>query len=151
MESQGSIPIRNYLPTDKSYVAKTSLNLWRDMETGAYREYDFFSEYQELVDHLLATRRVIIACSDTDLDHIRGFVIGHVHHEQKLIVIDMINVKIEYRRLGIGKSLLSALGWKRGYSIVAGSWHDEINHWATSRWRSQNRVTYSRMALWSFK
>ena len=67
----------------------------------------FFSEHHKVIERLLKTCDVYVACSETDVADIYGYICAE--KVDGLLVIHFVYVKHTYRRLGIGAMLLNTL------------------------------------------
>lgn len=67
----------------------------------------FFSEHHKVIERLLKTCTVNIACSESDVSDIYGYICSEV--VDGLTVIHFVYVKHTYRRLGIGNMLLNSI------------------------------------------
>lgn len=72
----------------------------------------YYAEYQKIIDHLLQTCSVLIACDPNDLDTIYGYLVFEPH------VAHYAFVKLAWCRLGIAKALVTkAFGTASGLVI----------------------------------
>lgn len=67
----------------------------------------YFDQQHKLIEHLLATAHVVIACNKEDPEQIFGYMVGGF--VGNLFVVHYIYVKHPYRRLGVGNLLLNSM------------------------------------------
>lgn len=67
----------------------------------------FFSEHHKVLERLLKTCEVNVACSESDVSDIYGYICSE--KVDGLTVIHFVYVKHTYRRLGIGNMLLNSI------------------------------------------
>ncbi len=66
----------------------------------------FYAEHHKIIERLLKTNQVVIACNDNDPSQIYGFICGG--HIDNIFCLHYIYVKHSFRSLGVGKALLNA-------------------------------------------
>lgn len=101
------IRVRKALETDINFIFSSWLESFRksrfaqDMHNTIY-----FTEHHKIIENLLKTCDVWIACSDVDPSQIFGFLCCEVIDGQ--FVLHYAYVKHDFRMLGIGSMMLSA-------------------------------------------
>ncbi len=96
--------IRPALPEHLGFVVKPWLQELRRSSTTRYlTDRVFFQEHGHVVNNLLATCRVDLACDPDDESHFYGFV-AYAQGEHECVV-HWLYVKSAFRQLGIGRAL----------------------------------------------
>lgn len=72
-------------------------------------EFIYYPEQRKRINRLVGRGTTLIACAQDDLDHVYGFICGEKTPND--IVVHYWYVKSTFRRFGIGRQLLQALGW----------------------------------------
>lgn len=92
--------------SDKPYIMDSWLKCHRGSPTHRQiPEEIYFSHQEAIIDGLLNQSLVIMACSPEDDDHLLGYCIAQPSRGG-VCVIHWINVKLTYRKMGIGRMLL---------------------------------------------
>lgn len=101
--------IRRATAEDRGFVVKPWLQELRRSSTTRYvSDSVFFQQHGRLVQKLLARASVDLACDPADDQHFYGFVAhepGVAEHAEP--VIHWLYVKMAFRQLGLGRSLLA--------------------------------------------
>lgn len=106
----GAVRIRKATEADVNFIFSCWLKSYRDsffaqcISTTVY-----FSEHHKVVERLLQSCDVWVACSDTDVGELYGFICGE--RVQGLLVIHYAYVKHNFRWLGIGRKLLECFNY----------------------------------------
>jgi hypothetical protein len=86
----------------------------------------YYPNQQKLIGKIAARPGCLATCAvdPVDDDQIIGYIIAEPAHisptgERMPLVVHYIHVKGPLRKLGVGRSLLRQMGWKRGDPIVA--------------------------------
>lgn len=65
----------------------------------------YFNEQHKLLEELVKTCKVVVACNESDTSQIYGYIVGD--NIDGFLVIHYLYVKQSFRNMGIGKSLLN--------------------------------------------
>lgn len=106
MDKAQIVQLRHYIPpSDESFVYKSWLDglYFGNKEFNKMGHDEFHEDYRRVIKHILAKEDcvVIIACLKEDNDVIIGFSVT------RPTIIDWVFVRNAWRRLGIGKDLVS--------------------------------------------
>ena len=106
---EGPIRIRRAAETDVPFLFNSWLKSYRhsrfaqDLHTTIY-----YSEQHKVIENILKSCEVLIACADDDISQILGWVV--FEKVQGAFVLHYIYTKQTYRMLGIATKLLDATG-----------------------------------------
>lgn len=101
-----SVRIRPLTEADVPFIFSSWLKSYRESQFGrGMARTFFFTEHHKVIERLLKTCEVFIACNDQDVADIFGYICGE--RTGGVLVIHYIYVKHTYRNLGIGKLLLN--------------------------------------------
>ena len=68
----------------------------------------YFEDHHKVIDNILKNNQVVMACSPEDPSQLYGYIV--VGREDDILVLHFIYVKHTFRNMGIGKTLLDAVG-----------------------------------------
>ena len=68
----------------------------------------YFEDHHKVIDKILKNNQVIMACSPEDSSQLFGYIVAG--REDDILVLHFIYVKHTFRNMGIGKTLLDAVG-----------------------------------------
>lgn len=117
--------VREYRVTDQHFIMKTWLRTFQHerYDSGKQRFYD---KQQELIRRLCTqdNARVAIVCDAANQDYIVGFAVSEEIPEQarKPMVLHFAYTRQSYRKNGLFKKMLTALGWYDGRTILCTHW-----------------------------
>ena len=101
--------IRDATETDVNFIFNSWLKSYRDSEFAKHIANEiYFAEHHKLVERLLKTNNVSVACDQSDPDHIYGFICAG--HTDGIFTVHYLYVKHTFRRFGIATALLDNLG-----------------------------------------
>lgn len=107
-ESLRALPIRIRKATesDVAFIFNSWLKSYRDSGFGrAIMTTIFFSEHHKVLERILRTCDVYVACNDKDAAELYGWACGEF--VDGIFVLHYIYVKHTYRLIGLGKLLLN--------------------------------------------
>lgn len=105
-KSKVSVRIRPALEADVPFIFSTWLRSYRDSIFAANISTTvYYAEHHKVVEKLLKSSEVYIACADDDISELYGFICGQ--KIDGILVIHYCYVKHSFRRLGIGMQLLN--------------------------------------------
>lgn len=97
------------------------LNSWlKSYQPSAPPARDYWASQQALIAKLAEHAKVILVCDAENPSFIIGYICGET--VQSEFRVHYIYVKNSYRRQGVARSLLVALGWTPGTPIIASHW-----------------------------
>jgi GNAT superfamily N-acetyltransferase len=76
----------------------------------------YYSEHHKVIENLLKTYEVLIACNQDDLTQIYGFICAG--STDNIFTVNYIYVKHTFRRMGIGLALLNAFEHNDEYAAI---------------------------------
>ena len=68
----------------------------------------YFEDHHKVIEAILYKSKVLVACSNDDSSHLYGYIV--TGEEEGILVLHFIYVKHTFRNMGIGKTLLDAVG-----------------------------------------
>tara|TARA_R110002167_G_C12560091_1_gene641709 strand:- start:367 stop:825 length:459 start_codon:yes stop_codon:yes gene_type:complete len=68
----------------------------------------YFEDHHKLIERIIKDCKVLIACNPSDPSQLYGYIV--VGEEEGILVVHFIYVKHTFRNMGIGKTLLDAVG-----------------------------------------
>lgn len=108
MEKHKNVPvrIRPVNDSDISFIFNSWLRCYRATPFGRNMANTiFYTEHHKVIERLLKTADVYVACNDLDVADIYGYICAE--RVQGIFVVHFVYVKHMYRSLGIGKMLLN--------------------------------------------
>ena len=109
MEKNNSIRLRPLVEEDRSFIFSSWLKSYRFSHFGEkITNTIYFEEHHKIVERLLDNSKVLIACNESDPSQLYGYIV--VEEEGGILVVHFLYVKHTFRNVGIGKTLLDAVG-----------------------------------------
>jgi len=68
----------------------------------------YFEDHHKVIDNILKNNKVVMACNPEDPSQLYGYIVAG--REDDILVLHFIYVKHTFRNMGIGKTLLDAVG-----------------------------------------
>lgn len=103
-----SVQIRTATEADVPFIFSTWLRSYRDSLFAANISTTvYYAEHHKVVERLLKTSDVYIACASDDIAELYGYICAQ--KVDGILVLHYCYVKHSYRHLGIGAQLLNAL------------------------------------------
>ena len=100
--------LRSVEPDDSNFIYSSWLKSNRKSDTHKRLTNDIYYHYEGLkITSLLEKSAIIVACNKDNPSQIFGWCVVELIHNRP--VIHFIYVKYPYRRLGLGKALLTAV------------------------------------------
>ena len=101
------VRLRPATPEDVNFIFSSWLKSFRNsLSASKIANPVYFSEHHKLIEQLLRSSKVIIACNNDDSNQLYGYVVaGEV---EGIFALHFLYVKHTFRRLGIGRILLNA-------------------------------------------
>ena len=100
------VMIRKAVPADVSFLFSSWLKSYRDSKFGeSITTTIYYTEHHKVVERLLKTCEVYVACNPKDQTELFGYICGE--RVENILVIHYAYVKHTYRQLGLGKMLLN--------------------------------------------
>lgn len=106
------IRIRPATEADVAFIFNSWLRCFRYSSFASMSNPIYFTAQHKLIEHLLKRCQVLVACDDKDISHI--FSYGVAEQIDNQLVVHFVYTKDKYRKLGIGLTVLEALGHKEG-------------------------------------
>ena len=76
----------------------------------------YFQDHHKLLERIVGNSKVLVACDPQDSSHLYGYSVAG--EQDDVLVLHFIYVKHTFRNLGIGKTLLDALGHDNSSAAV---------------------------------
>lgn len=107
MSKKVPIRIRPAIEADVNFIFNSWLKSYRNSHFSRFIANEMYYHGQhQLIEHLIRTNKVSVACSDSDPTQLYGYICGGF--EQGFLVIHYAYVKHQFRNFGIGKELLNS-------------------------------------------
>ena len=68
----------------------------------------YFEDHHKLIERIIENSKVLVACNPSDPSQLYGYILAG--EEEGVLVIHFLYVKHTFRNMGIGKTLLDAVG-----------------------------------------
>jgi ribosomal protein S18 acetylase RimI-like enzyme len=109
MNQNDSIRLRPVIDDDTAFIFNSWLKSYRFSHFGEkITNTIYFTEHHKILEKLMASSKVLIACNQEDPSQVYGYIVGG--ELDGIIVLHFIYVKHTFRNMGIGKTLLDAWG-----------------------------------------
>ena len=117
--SNNNLPVRLRTLTeeDKPFIFNSWLKSYRFSHFGEkITNTIYFQDHHKVVERIIKNSKTLIACDPEDSSQLYGYIVAAV--EEGILVLHFIYVKHTFRNLGIGKTLLDALGHDKSSAAV---------------------------------
>ena len=109
MEENKSIRLRPMVEDDLAFIFNSWLKSYRFSHFGEkITNTIYFSDHHKVVENLIGTSKVVVACNQDDPTQVYGYIVGG--KLDGISVLHFIYVKHTFRNMGVGKTLLDAMG-----------------------------------------
>lgn len=123
MTDKQQLPIKLRLATseDVSFIFNSWLKSYRasSFAKGIANEV-FFNEHHKVIENLVKTERVTVACSERDENQLYGYIVAGTI--EGFFVLHYIYVKHSFRSMGIGTMLLNSFEHNPEVASVCTHW-----------------------------
>ena len=107
--NQSNCRIRKAIDDDLPFIFNSWLKSYRFSHFGEkITNTIYFEDQHKVIDKILKTSEVYVACNIEDPSQLYGYIA--VGEEEGVFVLHFIYVKHTFRNMGIGKTLLDAVG-----------------------------------------
>tara|TARA_R100000656_G_C3887637_1_gene115846 strand:- start:72 stop:533 length:462 start_codon:yes stop_codon:yes gene_type:complete len=109
--SNNNLPVRLRTLTeeDKPFIFNSWLKSYRFSHFGEkITNTIYFEDHHKIIENILKNAQVVVACNEKDPSQVYGYVVGG--DEEGILVLHFIYVKHTFRNMGMGKTLLDAMG-----------------------------------------
>ena len=76
----------------------------------------YFQDHHKVIERIIKNSKTFVACDPEDSSQLYGYIVAGL--EEGILVLHFIYVKHTFRNLGIGKTLLDALGHDKSNAAV---------------------------------
>jgi len=109
MEENKSIRIRTMVEDDTAFIFNSWLKSYRFSHFGEkITNTIYFSDHHKVIESLIGTSKVIVACNKEDPTQVYGYIVGG--ELDGISLLHFVYVKHTFRNMGVGKTLLDAIG-----------------------------------------
>lgn len=116
-DEKAIIKIRKATEADVPFIFSSWLKSYRSSFFGQNISTTiFYNEHHKVIERLLKSCEVWIACNDNDSTELYGFICAEV--QQGILIIHYTYVKQLFRTLGIGKMLLRAINYDSSKATI---------------------------------
>lgn len=110
---KSQVRIRAATESDVNFIFNSWLKCYRHSQFAKQLQNEvFFDAHHKLIEGLLKRCEVLIACNDADISQIYSYGIAEKVDGQ--LVVHFVYTKESYRKLGVGLTVLEALGYEAG-------------------------------------
>lgn len=113
---KSQIRLRPATESDVAFIFNSWLRCFRYSSFASMSNPVYFQAHHKVIEAILKRSQVIVACDDKDVSHI--FSYGVAEQIDGQLVVHFIYTKDKYRKLGIGLTVLEALGYKPGSTYL---------------------------------
>ena len=101
------VRLRPATPEDVNFIFSSWLKSYRNSLAASKIENPInFAEEHKLIEKLLKTSKVVVACNNSDSNQLYGYIV--TSEVAGIYCVHMLYVKHTFRRLGIGRILLNS-------------------------------------------
>ena len=109
MEENKSIRLRPMVEDDLAFIFNSWLKSYRFSHFGEkITNTIYFSDHHKIIERLIDHSKVLVACNQEDPTQVYGYIVGG--ESEGTFVLHFIYVKHTFRNMGVGKTLLDAMG-----------------------------------------
>lgn len=141
----GDLPvrIRDPHPDDINYIIKCWAREFRYYFPKHLPDRLYYQEQQKVIGQLASKSILKVACAPDNLSAIYGFAVGKVQPEASTLLLHYVYTRAEWRRLGIAKALVHALGYTEGMEVVATHWSNQLSKITEDRRMVRGKAQYT--------
>ena len=117
--SNNNLPVRLRTLTeeDKPFIFNSWLKSYRFSHFGEkITNTIYFEDHHKIIENILKKAKVVVACNEEDPSQVYGYIVGGA--EEGIFILHFIYVKHTFRNMGIGKTLLDAMGHDKEKAAV---------------------------------
>ena len=106
---KNSCRLRPFIDEDQSFLFNSWLKSYRFSHFGEkITNTIYFQDHHKVIENILKKSKVLMACNVSDPSQLYGYIV--VGEVDGILVVHFIYVKHTFRNMGIGKTLLDAVG-----------------------------------------
>ena len=107
--SQNNCRLRPMVEDDLAFIFNSWLKSYRFSHFGEkITNTIYFEDHHRLIEKILNNSKVLIACNPSDSSQLYGYAV--VGEDDGILIVHFLYVKHTFRNMGIGKTLLDAVG-----------------------------------------
>ena len=108
-EKKLPVRLRTLTEEDSPFIFNSWLKSYRFSHFGEkITNTIYFEDHHKVIENILKDSKVVVACNEEDPSQLYGYIVGGV--EDGNFVLHFIYVKHTFRNMGLGKTLLDAMG-----------------------------------------
>lgn len=135
------VRIRDAHPDDVHYVIKTWCREHRFNKPQHMPDRLYYQEQQKVIGQLASKSQLKVACAPDNLSAIYGFAVGKQLSDTTLLA-HYVYTRNEWRRLGVARALIQALGYREGMELVATHWSKHLSKITEERYKERGRLRH---------
>ena len=108
-EKKLPVRLRTLTEEDSPFIFNSWLKSYRFSHFGEkITNTIYFEDHHKVIENILKNSKVVVACNEEDPSQLYGYIVGGA--EEGIFVLHFIYVKHTFRNMGLGKTLLDAMG-----------------------------------------
>tara|TARA_R100000458_G_scaffold48173_1_gene47122 strand:+ start:1138 stop:1596 length:459 start_codon:yes stop_codon:yes gene_type:complete len=109
MKKNSPIRLRSSVKEDLPFIYNSWLKSYRFSHFGEkITNTIYFTDHHKVLENLIKQSEVLIACNGEDPSQVYGYIVGGAR--EGVFLLHFLYVKHTFRNMGIGKTLLDAMG-----------------------------------------
>jgi ribosomal protein S18 acetylase RimI-like enzyme len=109
MKTNSPIRLRPSVEEDLPFIYNSWLKSYRFSHFGEkITNTIYFTDHHKVLENLIKQSKVIVACNPEDPSQVYGYIVGGAR--EGVFLLHFLYVKHTFRNMGIGKTLLDAMG-----------------------------------------
>jgi ribosomal protein S18 acetylase RimI-like enzyme len=109
MKTNSPIRLRPSVEEDLPFIYNSWLKSYRFSHFGEkITNTIYFTDHHKVLENLIKHSKVIVACNPEDPSQVYGYIVGGAR--EGVFLLHFLYVKHTFRNMGIGKTLLDAMG-----------------------------------------
>ncbi len=122
MTTKLPIRLRTATQEDVSFIFNSWLKSYRQSNFArSIANEVYFNEHHKVIEDLVRTNKVTVACSESDSNQLYGYIVAGTH--EGFFVLHYIYVKHSFRAMGIGSMLLNSFEHDPSVASVCTHWN----------------------------
>ena len=109
MSQNNPIRLRPLIEDDLAFIFNSWLKSYRFSHLAEkITNTIYFADHHKVIERLIEDSKVVVACNEEDPSQVYGYVVGGAL--DGIALLHFIYVKHTFRNMGVGKTLLAAMG-----------------------------------------
>ena len=109
MSQNNPIRLRPLIEDDLAFIFNSWLKSYRFSDLAEkITNTIYFADHHKVIERLIEDSKVVVACNEEDPSQVYGYIVGGAL--DGIALLHFIYVKHTFRNMGVGKTLLDAMG-----------------------------------------